>query len=188
MIALLFLHEQGVSLPKNTSKIYNCFICLTICQYLAISGYSLTNTITDLTNLPEPYNIIIEQLSTLLLKALDKNELIFTLDENKAVCPDIKDIPGAINGFGQLQAVQHIGLTGKTLTFNFIHFSIQEYLAAYCITNLPPIQELQILKDKFLFNNYLNTFIIYLTLTKGQRPSFKNFISDGNKTINNSQR
>ena len=103
------------------------------------------------------------------------------------MCPDIEDIPGAINGFGLLQAVQHIGRTGKTL-FNFIHFSIQEYLAAYCRTKLPPLQELQILKDKFWFNNYLlNTFTVYLALTKGQRPSFKNFIFDGNKTINISQ-
>ena len=188
MIVLLFLHEQEISLPKNSSEMYNHFICLTICRYLATSGYSLTNTITDLTNLPEPCNIIIEQLSTLALIALNKNKLIFTLDEIKAVCPRIEDIPGAINGFGLLQAVQHIGLTGKTLTFNFIHFSIQEYLAAYCITRLPPLKELEILKDKFWLDNYLNTFTIYLALTKGQRPSFKNFISDGKKTINISQR
>ena len=188
MIVLLFLYEQGRSLPKNSSDMYNHFICLTICRYLSKSGYHLTNTITDLTNLPEPCNKIVKQLSTLSLQAIDKNKLTFTLDEIKAVCPDIEDIPGAINGFGLLQAVQHFGLTGETSTFNFIHFSIQEYLAAYCITNLPPLQELQILKDKFWLDNYLNTFTIYLALTKAQRPSFKNYISDGNKTINISQR
>ena len=187
MIVLLFLYEQGRSLPKNSSDMYNHFICLTICRYLSKSGYHLTNTITDLTNLPELCNKIVKQLSTLSLQAIDKNKLIFTLDEIKAVCPDFEDTPGAINGFGLLQAVQHYGLTGETSTFNFIHFSIQEYLAAYCITNLPPLQELQILKDKFWLDNYLNTFTIYLALTKGQRPSFKNFISDGNKTINISQ-
>ena len=188
IIVLLFLYEQGISLPKNSTDMYNHFICLTICRYLSKSGYHLTNTITDLTNLPEPCNKIVEQLSTLSLQAIDKNKLIFTLDEIKAVCPDFEDTPGAINGFGLLQAVQHFGLTGETSTFNFIHFSIQEYLAAYCITNLPPLQELQILKNKFWFDNYLNTFTIYLALTKGQRPSFKNFISDGNKTINIFQR
>ena len=70
---------------------YNHFICLTICRYLAKSGYPLTNTITDLTNLPEPCNNIIEQLSTLSLHALKKHNLVFTLDEIKAVCPDIYD-------------------------------------------------------------------------------------------------
>ena len=47
-------------------------------------------------------------------------------------------IPGAINGFGLLHAVQHFGLSGKIVTFNFLHqITIQEYLAAhYIITDL----------------------------------------------------
>ena len=39
-----------------------------------------------------------------------------------------------------LDSVQHIGLTGKTLKLNFIHFYKPEYLAAYCITKLPPLK------------------------------------------------
>ena len=188
MVVLLFLYEQGILLPKNSTDMYNYFICLTICRYLAKSGYPLTNTITDLTNLPEPCNKVIKQLSTLSLQALKKFSLVFTLDEIKAVCPDIEDIPGAINGFGLLKAVQHIGLTGKTLTFNFIHFSIQEYLAAYCITKLSPPEELQILKDKFWHVNYFNTFSFYVAITKGQRPPFKQFLSGGSKAINISEK
>ena len=38
---------------------------------------------------------------------------------------------------------------GTVTTFNFLHFSIQEYLAAYYITNLPPDVELQIIEEKF---------------------------------------
>jgi len=47
-----------------------------------------------------------------------------------AACPDVIATPEAINGFGLLQAVQYFGLTGKTMTFNFLHSTIQEYLAA----------------------------------------------------------
>ena len=187
MIVLLFLFEQRNSLPKNSSEMYKHFICLIICRYLARSGHHLNNTITDLSNIPKPYNEIIEQLSRLSLQALGDNKLIFTLAEIKTVCPSIEVIPGAINAFGLLKAVQYIGLTGKTLTFNFIHFSIQEYLAAYCITKLSPPEELQILKDNFWLINYLNTFSIYIALTKGQQPSFKTFLSDGNKRVNISQ-
>ena len=187
MIVLLFLHEQGICLPKNSTDMYNNFICLTICRYLAKSGYPLTNTITNLASLPEPCNKVIWQLSELSLQALNENKLIFTLDEVKAVCPDIETIPGAINGFGLLQAVQHFGFTGKTLTFHFIHFSIQKYLAACCITRLSPLQELALLQTKFWYYNYSNTFAIYVALTKGQQPSFKNFLSDGDKTITISQ-
>ena len=176
MVVLLYLYKQGISLPNNSTELYNHFICLTVCRHLAKHGYPLDNTITDLNNLPEPCNKIIQQLSKFSLEALDNNKLIFTFDEIKAACPDIAAIPGAINGFGLLQAVQHFGLTGKTLTFNFLHFTIQEVLAANHITYLSPSAELKILKEKFWSNIYSNTFAIYITLTKGQRPSFRQFI------------
>ena len=176
MVVLLFLYKQGISLPNNSTQLYNHFICLTICCYLAKYGHHLDNTITDLTNLPDPCNKIIQQLSKFSLEALNNNKLVFTFDEIKVACPDIADIPGAINGFGLLQAVQHFGLTGKTMTFNFLHFSIQEFLAAHHVANLSPSDELKILHKKFWSDIHSNMFAIYITLTKGQRPSFKQFI------------
>ena len=176
MVVLLFLYKQRISLPNNSTELYNHFICLTICRHLAKYGHPLDNTITDLTNLPDPYNEIIQQLSKFSLEALNNNRLVFTLDEIKAACPDIAVIPGAINGFGLLQAIQHFGLTGKTMTFNFLHFSIQEFLAAHHVASLSPHDELKILKEKFWSDIHFNMFSFYIALTKGQRPSFRLFI------------
>ena len=136
-----------------------------------------------LTDLPEPYNKIIQQLSKLSLEAINDDKLIFTLDEIKAACPDIAAIPGTIKCFGLLQAVEHFSLTGTTTTFNFLHFSIQEYLAAHHIANLPADEELRIIKDKFWSTIHFNTFSIYISLTRGQRPSFKHFLCGGNKAV-----
>ena len=181
MVVLIFLYKQRTSLPNNSlpnnsTQLYNHFICLTICRHLAKYGHPLDNTITDLTNLPDPCNKIIQQLSKFSLEALNNNKLVFTFDEIKVACPDIAAIPGAINGFGLLQAVQHFGLTGKTMTFNFLHFTIQEFLAAHHVTGLSPRKELKILKEKFWSDIHSNMFAIYISLTKGQRPSFKQFI------------
>ena len=176
LVVLLFLYKQGISLPSNSAKLYNHFICLTICRHLAKYGHPLDNTITDLTNLPDPCSKIIQQLSKFSLEALNSNKLVFTFNEIKAACPDVATIPGAINGFGLLQAVQHFGLTGKTMTFNFLHFTIQEFLAAHHVASLSPSDELKILKEKFWSDFYSNTFAFYASITKGQRPSFKQFI------------
>ena len=181
MVILLFLYKQrsclpNKSLPKNSTELYNHFICLTICRHLAKYGHSLDNTITDLTNLPDPCSKIIQQLSKFSLEALNNNKLVFTFDEIKVACPDIAAIPGAINGFGLLQAVQHFGLTGKTMTFNFLHFTIQEFLAAHHVASLLPSKERKILKEKFWNDTHSNMFAIYISLTKGQRASFKQFI------------
>ncbi|XP_065913287.1 protein NLRC5-like isoform X2 [Dysidea avara] len=173
MVALIFLYEQGITLPKSSVDLYQYFICLTICRHLAKTGHHLDNTITDLAKLPEPCKTIIEQLSRLSLKALNDKQLVFTFDEMKAACPGITE---SIDGFGLLQTVQHFGLAGKTMTFNFIHFSIQEFLAAYHIAHLPPHEEFRVLQEKFWSSHHSNMFSMYTSLTKGQRPSFKQFL------------
>ena len=183
LLVLAYLYNQGFSLPKNSAELYNYFICLTVCRHLAKHGHHLQGNITKLTDLPEPYNKIIQQLSKLSLEALNDDKLIFTFEEIKASCPDMTAIPGAINGFGLLQAVEHFGFTGTTTTINFLHFSIQEYLAAHHIANLPADEELKIIEEKFWSDIHFNMFSIYVSLTKGQRPSFKHFLCGGNKVI-----
>ena len=183
LVVLAYLYKQGFTLPKNSAELYNYFICLTICRHLAKHGHRLQGNITKLTDLPEPYNKIIQQLSKLSLEALNDDKLIFTFEEIKEACPDITAIPGAINGCGLLQAVEHFGFTGTTTIINFLHFSIQEYLAAHHIANLPADEELKIIEEKFRSDIHFNMFSIYVSLTKGQRPSFKHFLCDGNKAI-----
>ena len=183
MVVLLYLYKLGIALPKNSTELYCHFICSTICRHLSKFGSPLAQNITDLSDLPEPYNRIIKQLSKLSLQALNNNKLVFTLHELTAACPDIAAIPGAINGFGLLQAVQHFGLYAKTMTLNFIHFTIQEFLAAHYIAHLPPNEELKVIEANFWRNNYFNMFAIYISITKGQRSSFKTFISGGNEAI-----
>ena len=184
LLVLAYLYKQGFCLPKNSAELYNYFICLTICRHLAKHGHRhLQGNITKLTDLPEPYNKIIQQLSKLSLQALNDDKLIFTFEEIKASCPDMTAIPGAINGFGLLQAVEHFGFTGTMTTINFLHFSIQEYLAAHHIANLPADEELKIIEEKFWSDIHFNMFSIYVSLTKGQRPSFKHFLCGGNKSI-----
>ena len=188
LVVLVYLYKQGIPLPKNSAGLYNYFICLTICRHLSKHDH-LQGSITEVTklpklsDLPEPYNKIIQQLSKLSLEGLNNDKLIFTLDDIKAACPEITAIPGAIKGFGLFQAVEHFGLTGKTVTFNFLHFSIQEFLAAHHIANLPADKELRIIEDKFWSDIHFNMFSIYVMLTKGQRPSFKHFLCGGNKAI-----
>ncbi|XP_065911432.1 protein NLRC3-like isoform X2 [Dysidea avara] len=183
MVILIYLYKQGIPLPSNSTQLYHYFICLTICRHLSRSGHLLEKNITHLTDLPEPCNTVIHQLSKLSLEGLSNNKLIFTLEEVTKTYPDILAVPGAINGFGLLQAVKHFTLTGKTMTFNFIHFSVQEFLAAYHVSLLSPHEELQVLKEKFWSDLHSNMFAMYTSLTKGQRFAFKQFLSCGNDTI-----
>ena len=178
MTTLLFLFKdkEDRPLPTTSTNLYKLFICLTIYTYLAKSQITLENEIKDLDSLPQPYQKTISQLSKFAFKALGNNQLVFTLVEIKKGCPDI-DIDANFNGYGLLQTVEYAERASKCLSFNFIHLCIQEFLAAHYITTLQPKEELSILQDNF-WNNpvYFNMFEIYVTLTSGQRPSFKRFL------------
>ena len=173
MVVLVFLYEQGIPLPKSSVELYQYFICLTISRHLTKSGHSLGSTVIDIAQLPEPCKTIINQLSKFSLQALNNNQLEFTFDEIKAVCPDITEI---IDGYGLLQAVQCPGISGSTITYSFVHSSVQEFLAAYHIAHLPPQEELKVLQEKFWSSRHSNMFSMYTSITKGQRPSFKQFL------------
>ena len=185
MTVLLYLYKQGIGLPNSSTELYSLFICLTINRHLATKcGVSLQEDITDIKSLPSPYKHIIEQLAILSLKALGNNQLVFTFNEIKAACPDFDVVSGAINGFGLLQAVEHSGITQTAMSLNFVHFSVQEYLAAYQVTCLSPTEERTILKKYFWDKNHLNMFSMYVGLTKGQRTCFKQFLSDNGTAEN----
>ena len=181
ILLLLFLYKQGF-LPNNVTELYSIFICLTIRRNLTKCGITAKQTFTDITKLSEPYGKFIQQLSKLSLQALNKNQLIFTLDEIKQFCPQIESIPGALNAFGLLQAIEHVSIFQTTTTFNFLHLSLQEFLAANYITTLTPDEELSILEEYFWQGSHSNMFTIYINLTKGQRSSFRKFLSGGDST------
>ena len=174
ILLLLYKDKEERPLPTNSTGLYNLFICLAIYRQLVKSGITLDEEIKDLKSLPQPYSKIIKQLSKFAFKTLGNNQLVFTWDEIKEKCPDIDN---AINGFGLLQAVGYAGRMCISLSFNFIHLSIQEFLAAHYVATRQQSKELSILQKNFWSNPaYFNMFDIYVALTGGQRPSFKQFL------------
>ena len=62
---------------------------------------------------------------------------------------------------------------------SFVHFSLQEFLAAYHVTCLPYEDELSVLKEKFMSDIHSNMFAVYVGMTKGKRPAFKEYLRYG---------
>jgi len=137
---LVWLCKQGRPLPESSTTLFSNFVYHTILHHLAKENVDIEN-ISDLYSFPPEFDKVLKSLSKLCLKALEKNALVFSFEEIKSACPTIEEVPGALNAFGLLQVVEHYGhderLLGKpTKTFHFIHFSVQEFLAAYHVTYL----------------------------------------------------
>ena len=105
---------------------------------------------------------------------------MFTFDEIKQKCPSIDETVGAINGFGLLQAVKHYSFkgAGTTISFNFLHYTMQEYLAALHVSNLPSEQQSSLMKNTFWDGHYNFMWMMFVGIVGIKSDIFINFVSN----------
>jgi len=95
------------SLPETLTEMNKYFVIHTIYRHMNKSTVSEECVVNDLKDLPDNMYKIVRRLSKLAFNGLRKNQLVpvFSHNEIKELCPEIDRTPGAINGFGLLQAV-----------------------------------------------------------------------------------
>ena len=174
---LLYLFQQG-SLPETLTEMNKSFIFHTIFRHLEKDGRAQCGPIDKLADIPKPVLDIVYNLSELAFKGLQENKLVFTFDEIKQVCPCINE---AVNGFGLLQAVEHYPHkgAGTTKSFNFLHYTMQEFLAALHVSNLPSEQQSSLMEKTFWDVHYNFMWMMFVGIVGIKSDIFVNFISKG---------
>ena len=177
---LLYLFQQG-SLPETLTEMNESFILHTIYRHLKKHGQTPSGAVDKLAKVPKPVLDIIYKLSQLAFKGLQENKLVFTFDEIKEVCPHFDETVGAINGFGLLQAVEHFPHkgAGTTTSFNFLHYTMQEFLAALQVSNLSSIQQSSLMKTTFWDGHYNFMWMMFVGIVGIKSNVFVNFVSKG---------
>ena len=178
---LLYLFQQG-SLPETLTEMNESFIIHTIYRHLKKRHEQTpTDKVDKLAKVPKPVLDIVHKLSELAFKGLQGNKLVFTFDEIKQTCPCIDETVGDINGFGLLQAVElypHKG-AGTTKSFNFLHFTMQEFLAALHVSTLPSEQQSSLMEKTFWDSHYNFMWMMFVGIVGVKSDVFVNFISKG---------
>ena len=169
---LLYLFKQKNALPETLTEMNEYFIIHTIYRHLRKQrqlSYLKIETITDLL---EPERTTLYKLSKLAYKGLRSNQLVFTYDEMKEVCAEIDK--SDIHGFGLMQTVEcycHKG-AGKSISLNFLHFTMQEYLAALHVSSLPSEEQLLLIEKLFWDRQFNFMWIMYIGIVGTQLTSF----------------
>ena len=178
MTILLCLAEDGIeNLPKTQTGMYKKFIEMTIVRYIQKVDTQVSKVITSIAELPHPHDKVFEELTRLAYNALKIDKIVFKLNEIKKVCPNLAVISSNWNGLGLLKAVQHFNAEIGNVTFHFLHFSIQEYMAALYISTLSNNEQIKLLKETFWEHRYYNTWIMYVGITCGSSFALKHFLS-----------
>jgi len=184
MSILLCLAEEGIdNLPKTRTNLFRSFIVMAITHFLKRENVAVSTTITDLSDLPPPYNQLIKELSHFAFLALQKDQIVFTLAEVETTCPSMA--PSDWYRFGLLKPVKYFkaqdGCDHESL--HFLHLSVQEYLAAYYIASLPDKALERLLNATFWELRYLNAWKMFVGITGGDRFAFKHFLSSNRPRI-----
>ena len=178
MTILLCLVEDSIDkLPKTQTDMYKKFIEMTIKRFIKKVDVKISEVITNITRLPYPYNKVFEELTRFAYNALKIDKIVFKLNEIEEVCPNIATVSSNWNGLGLLKAVQCANAELGNVTFHFLHFSIQEYMAALYISTLSANQQIELLKDTFWTHRYYNTWIMYVGITCGSSFALRHFLS-----------
>ena len=179
MTALLCLAKDGIDrLPKTQTEMYRLFLEMTIVRF--IKRHENYNTIIDIAKLPHPHDKVFLELAKLAYEALKTDKIVFTLPEIEEGCPNLIMTASNWNGLGLLKAVQcfNAEVGNDQVTFHFLHFSIQEYMAAWYISKLPNSEQIKLLQKTFWEHRYYNTWIMYVGITCGSSFALKHFLSD----------
>ena len=157
------------------------FILHTIYRHLKRHGPTPSGPVDKLTEVPKQVLDIVCKLSELAFKGLQENKLVFTFKDIKQTCPYIDETVGAINGFGLLQAVEHYPHkgAGTTQSFNFLHFTMQEFLAAFHVCTLPSEQQSSLMEKTFWDGNYNFMWMMFVGIVGIKSEIFVDFVSEG---------
>ena len=181
LLLCLTQSEEEIDLPTTTTSLYERFIIITMKRFLHTKpGY--TGTILSIKDLPNAFYQTFQQLSHFAFSAsidMDENkcmQLVFELTDIEANC---ENFVSHGNGLGLLKPASflNMGIQNRYSLYNFLHKSIQEYMAAYHIASLPSSVLSNLLNQKFWDSNYFNIWVMYVGIAGGEQKEFKLFLS-----------
>ena len=173
--------EEEIDLPTTATTLYERFIIITMKRFLR-SKPGFTGVVLGFEDLPNAFHQTFEQLtkfaysSSIHMDDKKSMQLVFDLADIENTCENFV-LHG--NGLGLLKPASflNMGIKNKYASYNFLHKSIQEYMAAHYIASLPPSTLSNLLHTKFWDSSYLNMWIMYVGITKGEQKKFKHFLS-----------
>ena len=187
IIALLYL-QRNQSLPTTHFEIL--YELLLLCIAREVNTRQPERNLTTISSLDDddlPFDLKkqLEQISILAYEGVINNKIVFTQNEVLSISP--KSIWGKIFSYilpaapapapctpgrqdlpamGVLQRVQWAGTSSNVISYNFVHLSIQEMLAAYRISKMGYAQQVRVFQTLLSKPRFASVLQFYAGFTK----------------------
>ena len=114
------------AIPQTMTQLYSTLVKGLLLRYMKSIPELSALMIFDLNSLPEPIKMKFEQLCLLAFMSFTKLTVQVTFTDSEAA------LYGCLDSLGLMQSSADLSIdTGSTVTHSFLHFTIQEFLAAY---------------------------------------------------------
>ena len=167
MTILVCLFKETEELPSDQTELYKDFITYAISRYVEKPDCP-TPKILYLEDLPQAYKHYMTELSKFAFDTLKSNSIVFNEEDIQSLCPELSSANNDFQGLGLLKSTQYFSMKkiNTCVTYNFLHLSIQEFLAAFYINSLNPSNQFELLRDTLFGEKYTNTWHMFTCLRK----------------------
>ena len=126
--------------------------------------------ISSLDDLPRDMQTQLSHICSMAYHGVMENKVTFSEDDLKSF-----NLPTNISTLSLIQVVVSF-MPYRSLSYNFLHLSVQELLTSYHISKLPPAEQVKIFKELFGQPRFAAVFQYYAAFTKLKTEGIQNII------------
>ena len=160
IVTHLFL-AQNQSLPTTLHGVFTSLVICCLIRHMTKERQETCCSFSSLDKLPACLQEPFKNICTLAYHGIMENKATFSAGDLERF-----KLPQELNALGLLQGIHSFTSFQKSITYNFLHLSIQELLASLHISKLPDDEEVKIFKKLFSQPQFAAVFQFYTAFTK----------------------
>ena len=177
---VLYVYKMAQwTLPNTLTKLYEIFLLNAMRRCASIVGNESIMRQCTQAEIPELFQKHLNALSKLAYDSLVVEKLVFSVKDIKAAFPDGSDLNKDINLFGLITVFKEFTSTGEELSYQFLHLTIQEFLAArWAASQLSPDELLKFFQDRLREERYRMVLLFLAGISQLTFPCAQHLFRD----------
>ena len=170
IVTHLFL-AQNHSLPTTLHGVFTSLVLCCLIRHATKEGKQFGD-ISSLDNLPPCLQTPFDNICALAYHGVMENKVTFSAGEL-----DSLRLSGELATLGLIQGVESLASFKKSVSYNFLHLSVQELLASFYISKLPQSEQVEVFKTLFGQPRFAAVFRFYAAFTRLETEGIREIIS-----------
>ena len=158
IVTHLFL-AQGQSLPTTLHGVFTSLVICCVIRHMTKENAKCS--ISSLDSLPSCLKEPFHKICALAYHGVMENKATFSSKDLEQL-----RLPQELETLGLIQGVESFASFQRSVSYNFLHLSVQELLASFYISKLPVNEEIDVFKRLFGQPRFAAVFQFYAAFTK----------------------